>query len=191
MRCLAVIILAAVVLSGCVGTPRTYGETVRQIYTPTEYGRGAGGRDLWTQFRGDPFDLGDEVFQAGMIDLLAYHPPKPQPTNFTTDPDDSADTDFRVVFVFDPPTSFLNSELCRLPMKLPKGAGGNRPLTAAAAFCRNQGLMTAVRGSLDLAADLDDPAFDGLIGQMVDSLFPNFNPSQDDDDNCFLRRRCR
>jgi len=191
MRCLAVIILATAVLSGCVGTPRTYGETIRSIYSPTEFGRGAGGRDLWTQFRGDPFGLGDEAFQAGMIDLLAYHPPKPQPTNFTTDPDENADTNFRVVFVFDPPVSFLNSHLCRLPLRLPKGDGSNRPLKVAAAFCRNQGLMTAVRGSLDLAADLDDPAFDGLIGQMVDALFPNFNPSQDDDDDCFLPRRCR
>ncbi|MGI9421027.1 MAG: hypothetical protein ACR2RA_24645 [Geminicoccaceae bacterium] len=182
--------LGAVGLGGCVGAPQTYGESVRSAYSPTEYGFGAARRDLWTQFRGDPFGLGDEAFQAGMIDILAHHPPKPQPTNFTTDPGDSADTDYRVVFLFDPPRSFTNGRLCRLPLGLPKGRGGAKPLHVAAAFCRNEGTLTAVRGRLDLAAGLDDPAFDALIGQMVDELFPNFNPSQDDD-GCFLPTRCR
>ena len=190
MRWIALVLVLTFGLGGCVGAPRTYGETVRSPYSPTEFGYGAGRRDLWTQFRGDPFELGDEEFQARMIEILAHHPPKPQPTNFTTAPGDSADTDYRVVFVFDPPTSFLNGDLCRLPLRLPKGAGGTKPLNAAAAFCRNQGVLTAVRGNLDLAAGTDDPAFDALIGQMVDELFPNFNPNQDDD-GCLIPGRCR
>ena len=190
MRWIALFVLLSLGLGGCVGAPRTYGETVRSTYSPTEFGYGAARRDLWTQFRGDPFEIGDEAFQAAMIDILAYHPPKPQPTNFTTDPDDSADTDYRVVFLFDPPRSFLNSGLCRLPVELPSGAGEAKPLNVAAAFCRNEGVLTAVRGSLDVAAGLDDPAFDALIGQMVDDLFPNSNPNQDDDD-CFNPLLCR
>lgn len=190
MRWIAVTLLFAMGLSGCVGAPRTYGEVVRQSYSPTEFGFGAARRDLWTQFRGDPFEMGDEAFQEAMIDILAHHPPKPQPTNFTTEPGESADTDYRVVFVFDPPRSFVTNPLCRLPLRLPKGPGGVKPLEVAAAFCRNEGVLTAVRGNLDLAAGPDDPAFDALIGQMVDDLFPNFNPNQDGDDCSFLRR-CR
>ena len=192
---LAVILLALVGLSaglgGCVGAPQTYGEVVRSTYSPTEYGYGAARRDLWTQVRGDPFAMGDEAFQAALIDILAHHPPKPQPTHFTTDPEESADTDYRVVFLFDPPRSYVSNQLCRLPLELPEGDGGARPLHAAAAFCRNEGVLTAVRGGLDLAAGPDDPAFDALIGQMVDELFPNFNPNQDDDDRCFPAFRCR
>ena len=191
MRWIALFVLLSLGLGGCVGAPRTYGETVRSTYSPTEFGFGAGRRDLWTQFRGDPFEIGDEAFQDGVIEILAHHPPKPQPTNFTTEPGDSADTDYRVVFLFDPPRSFTSGQLCRLPLKLPKGEGGAKPLNVAAAFCRNQGTLTSVRGSLDLAAGLDDPAFDALIGQMVDELFPNFNPNQDDDDGCSFLRRCR
>jgi len=74
---------------------------------------------------------------------------------------------------------------------LPKGEGATKPLNAAAAFCRNQGVLTAVRGSLDLAAGTDDPAFNALIGQMVDDLFPNINPNQDNDDGCLIPTRCR
>ncbi|MDH3658653.1 MAG: hypothetical protein OEU92_01280 [Alphaproteobacteria bacterium] len=192
MRWIALILLTTLGLSGCVGAPRTYGEFVQSTYSPTEFGFGAARRDLWTQFRGDPFGLGDEAFQAGMIDILAHHPPKPQPTNFTTDPGDSADTDYRVVFLFDPPTSLLQTRLCRLPLELPSGPGGAQPMQVAAAFCRYEGVLTAVRGQLDAATGLDDPAFDALIGQMVDALFPNFNPSQDDDDGFpFLLRRRR
>ena len=188
---LTIVLLALAGLSGCVGAPRTYGEVVRSAYSPTEFGYGAARRDLWTQFRGDPFEMGDEAFHAAMIDILARHPPKPQPTNFTTEPGDSADTDYRVIFLFDPPRSYTTNRLCRLPTDLPKGRGGTKPLFAAAAFCRNQRVLTAVRGQLDLAAGTDDPAFDALIGQMVDELFPNFNPNQDDDDGCFPPLRCR
>jgi hypothetical protein len=181
--------MGTLLLGGCVGAPRTYGETVNSAYSPTEFGFGAARRDLWTQMRGDPFGLGDQAFQAGVIDILAHHPPKPQPATFTTDPGDDADTDYRVVFLFDPPVSFTSGELCRLPLDLPKGGGSAKPLNAAAAFCRGQGTLTAVRGSLDLAAGLDDPAFDALIGQMVDELFPSADPDEDDDD-CFFLPGC-
>lgn len=190
MRWMVPIILLVLGLSGCAGAPKTYGESVRSSYSRSEFGYGAGRRDLWTQFRGDPFEIGKEDFQARMIEILAHHPPKPQPTNYTTEPGDSANTNYRVVFFFDPPKSFLNSQLCRLPTKLPKGDGGTRPLNVAAAFCRNQGMLTAIRGSLTPIEGMSDPAFDALIGQMVDGLFPNIDPSQDDDDCGFLLR-CR
>lgn len=176
--------------AGCVGAPKTYGEFVQSTYSPTEYGYGAARRDLWTQIRGDPFGLGDEAFQARVIDILAHHPPKPQPTNFTTDPDETADTDYRVVFLFDPPTKLISTRLCRLPQGLPRGQANTKPLRVAAAFCRNQGVLTAVRGDLDFIESIDDPAFDVLIGQLVDALFPNFNPNQRDNDGFpFLLRR--
>lgn len=190
MRQVTFIFLLLLGLAGCVGAPSTYGEFVQSTYSPTEFGYGAARRDLWTQVRGDPFDLGDEAFQARLIDILAYHPPKPQPTNFTTDPDESADTDYRVVFLFDPPTRLLSTSLCRLPLDLPSSDAGTEPLRVAAAFCRNQGVLTSVRGKLDFIESPDDPAFDVLIGQLVDALFPNFNPNQDDNDGFpFLLRR--
>ncbi len=177
-------------LMGCAGAPTTYGEFVQTTYSPSEFGYGAARRDLWTQVRGDPFGLGDEAFQAAMIEILAHHPPKPQPTNYTTAPGESADTDYRVVFLFDPPTKLLRTRLCRLPLRLPRGEAGTKPLHVAAAFCRNQGVLTSVRGKLDFIESIEDPAFDALIGQMVDDLFPNVDPSQDDDGGFpFLLRR--
>lgn len=189
MRQLLSIVSLLLGLVGCVGAPSTYGEFVQSTYSPTEFGYGAARRDLWTQFRGDPFNLGDDDFQAAMIEILAHHPPKPQPTHFTTDPDETADTDYRVVFLFDPPTKLLQTRLCRLPLNLPRGDTSGRPLRVAAAFCRNEGVLTAVRGELDFVESIEDPAFDALIGQMVDDLFPNFNPNQDDDDSPFFLRR--
>ena len=60
----AIAMLLVFGLAGCVGAPSTYGEFVQSTYSPTEFGFGAARRDLWTQFRGDPFGLGDEAFQA-------------------------------------------------------------------------------------------------------------------------------
>ena len=179
-------------LAGCVGQPITYGEFVQTTYSPTEFGYGAARRDLWTQFRGNPFDLSDDDFRDAMIDILAHHPPRPQPTNFTIDPGPSADTDYRVVFVFDPPVKLLQTRLCRLPLELPKGDAKARPLNVAAAFCRNEGVLTAVRGRLDYIESIEDPAFDALIGQLVYDLFPNVDPTEDDGGQFpFLRRRRR
>jgi hypothetical protein len=190
MRPLVSTMLFILCLGGCVGAPTTYGEFVQSSYNPSEFGYGAARRDLWTQMRGDPFGLGDDAFQAQVIEILAHHPPKPQPAHFTTDPDDSADTDYRVVFLFDPPTTLLQTRLCRLPLDLPSGQDGTKSLHVAAAFCRNQGVLTAVRGKLDYVESIEDPAFDALIGQMVDELFPNDDPNDDDDDGVpFIRRR--
>lgn len=189
MRHVSSVVFLLLGLVGCIGAPSTYGEFVQTTYSPTEYGYGAARRDLWTQFRGDPFELGDDAFQAGMIDILSRHPPKPQPTNFTIDPDETANTDYRVVFLFDPPTKLLSTRLCRLPLNLPSSKAGTKPLRVAAAFCRNQGVLTSVRGKLDFVESMNDPRFDALIGQTVDALFPNFNPSQDDDGFPFLLRR--
>lgn len=189
MRYLLSAVTFLLALVGCVGAPSTYGEFVQTTYNPSEFGYGAARRDLWTQFRGDPFELGDEDFQTGMIEILAHHPPKPQPTHFTTDPDGSANTDYRVVFLFDPPTKLLSTQLCRLPLDLPRGEIVGKSLHVAAAFCRNEGVLTAIRGKLNFVESIEDPAFDALIGQMVDGLFPNFSPNRDGNGAPFFLRR--
>ena len=171
--------------------PLTHSETIRSRYDRAEFGFGAARRDLWTQFRGDPLELGDEDFQAGMLEILARHPPKPQPTNFTTEPDESANTDYRAVFVFDPPVGFNNLELCRLPIELPEGPAQTEPLNVAAAFCVKEGLLTAVRGRVDVRDGLDDPALDALMSDIIDALFPNIGDNFDDDDGCFPPTICR
>jgi hypothetical protein len=166
-------------LSGCSGAPKVYGEYVQSTYSTTEFGYGAGHRDLWTQFRGDPFGLGDDAFADSMTDVLRRHPPRPQPANYTTDPGESARQNYRVVFYFDPPTSYLTTRLCRLPQPMSSGEGGKKPLRVAAAFCRGQGVLTAVRGHLDDVDGIDDPAFDRLIGQLVYALFPTHDSDRD------------
>jgi hypothetical protein len=167
--------------AACADQPATYGEVVRGGYNPVEFGYAAGRRDLLTEFRGDPFGLGDAAFEDRMVALLARHQPKQQPTNYTTDPGPDARTDYRVVFVFDPPVSFLPNQLCRDGGALPAGAGGAAPLEAAAAFCRGGGALTSVRGRLDTAYGVEDKRFEALIGQMVDALFPRDDPNDDDD----------
>jgi len=194
MRWITLSMITIVGLVGCTSfssLPLIYGETVRARYDRAEFGFGAARRDLWTQFRGDPFELGDEAFQAGMIDILARHPPKPQPTNFTTEPDESADTNYRAVFIFDPPAGFTNVQLCRLPLKLPKGPAETKPLDVAAAFCLQQGVLTAIRGRVDVEDGLDDPALDALMSDIIEGLFPNIGNNNDDEDGCFPPVVCR
>ena len=169
-------------LSSCANQTRIYRNTVTTNYRPAEYGYGAGRRDLLTVIRGDPFGLGQQRFEAAMIEVLARHPPRPQPTNFTTTPGPSARLAYRAVFLFDAPPAVLDRRLCRQPVEdLPQVEIGEA-LRITAAFCRNQGLLTAVAGDIPGGlTGIDDPKFDDLIELVIARLFPNVNPDTDDD----------
>lgn len=182
----ALIIGAGLVLllSSCANQTRIYRNTVTTNYRPIEYGYGAGRRDLLTVIRGDPFGLGKQQFEAAMIEILARHPPRPQPTNFTTTPGPSARLAYRAVFLFDAPPALLDRGLCRQPVdQLPRVEIGEA-LRITAAFCRDQGLLTAVAGDIPAGVTgIDDPKFDDLIELVIAGLFPNKDPDTDDDRN--------
>lgn len=180
----ALIIGAGLVLllSSCANQTRIYRNTVTTNYRPAEYGYGAGRRDLMTVVRGDPFGLGEQQFEAAMIEVLARHPPRPQPTNFTTTPGPSARLAYRAVFLFDAPPALLDRHLCRLPLDVPRVETGEA-VRITAAFCRNQGLLTAVTGDVrGGVVGIDDPKFDALINLAIAGLFPNKDPDRDNDD---------
>ena len=167
-------------LGACAGAPLIYNELVTSSYNPTEYGYGAGRRDLATEIRGDPFEIGQERFEAAVLAALARHPPRPQPTNFTTDPGPSARPQYRALFLFDAPRGVPRLSLCRRPVPVPQVETGDA-VRVTAAFCREQGVLSAATGEVDGLEGVDDPAFDALISQVVFALFPPFDPNDDDD----------
>lgn len=168
--------LVAALLAGCAGQTRIYNTEVAPAYSPTEYGYGAGRRDLTTVIRGDPFQLGEEPFQAQFVELLNRHQPIMQPTHFTTTPGPSARPIYRAVFVFD--SAYVQpTALCQQPLDVPPADTGPT-VRVIAAFCRWGGYLTTATGEVDVAS-LDDPRFASLIGQMVLVLFPPVDPTED------------
>ena len=178
-----------ILVSGCAGPTVLYNHSVYNRYSPVEFGVAAGRKDLKTVVYGDPFGMGHERFAEASVAVLNRHDPPPQPTNFTLEPGESANPSYRVVLVFDAP-DVPTIRLCQEPP--PRGAqsaGNDGTLYVAAAFCLNQGELTAVKGKVADVETVDDPKFDRLLGQVVIALFPRSDPNQDDDGNILLLGR--
>ncbi len=169
-------LVTVLLLCGCAGQTLVYDNQLSPAYRPTEYGYGAGRRDLTTVIRGDPFQLGDEAFQARFVEILNRHQPLLQPTHFTTTPGPSARPIYRAVFLFDVGTVIPN-RLCSEPLNVPSVDTG-KTVRVTAAFCRWQGYLSTVTGEVEVES-IDDPRLDNLIGQMILLLFPPIDPTRD------------
>jgi hypothetical protein len=178
MRCPWIGLAVVLLLVGCAGQTLVYNEQLSPAYRPTEYGYGAGRRDFTTVIQGDPFQLGEEEFQAQFVDLLNRHQPILQPTHFTTTPGPSARPIYRAVFLFNT-KAVLPNQMCRQPLDVPAVDLG-KTVRVMAAFCRWQGSLSTVTGEVEVES-IDDPRFESLIGQMILLLFPPVDPSEDGD----------
>ena len=177
------VLAGGLLTSACAGSPVLYNHFVNSRYSPTEYGVGAGRKDLETVIQGDPFGIGTAEFAAATTAILNRHQPVLQPTHFTTAPGEDASPDHRMVLLFDRPEIPV-FRLCREPLPAPAAEAPvrapDRTLHAAAAFCLHQGELTAVEGEVDGVAGVDDPAFERLLAQIVRALFPPTDPNEDD-----------
>lgn len=167
-------------LAGCAERTLVYNQSISPAYRTTEFGYGAGRRDLTTEIRGDPFNMGQENFDRALVEILNRHEPRPQPTHFTTTPGDSARPAYRALLLFDAPPAVSSLRVCRGPSAVPQVDPGET-VRVTAAFCRSGGALTSLTAEVDAPAGVDDPAFDRLIGQVVALLFPLHNPDRDDD----------
>jgi hypothetical protein len=180
---IAAALAGGVLTTACAGQPILYNEFVHSGYSPTEYGVGAGRKDLRMVVYGDPFGLGEAEFAAATVAILNRHQPFLQPTHFTTTPDESASARHRMVLIFDQPRIPV-FRLCRTPITTPPARPAEpapaRTLHVSAAFCLHGGELTAVQGKIDGVEGVDDPKLDRLLGQIVLALFPPIDPNDDD-----------
>ena len=164
-------------LLGCADQSLIYNVQLSPAYNRTEYGYGAGRRDLTTVIYGDPFQLGEEPFQAQFIEVLNRHQSILQPTHFTTTPGPSARPIYRAVFLFDR-AIVTPTRVCTAPESVPPVDLGDT-VRVTAGFCRRGGYLSSVTGEVKVSS-LDDPRFGDMIGQMILLLFPPVDPNDDD-----------
>lgn len=163
-------------LTGCAGQPTLYSNYVATTYTPTEFGVGAGRKDLRVEVRGDPFAMGEAAFAEATVDILRRFQPRPQPTNFTLEPGDNSNPAYRMALLFDAPRAVNAISGCRNP---PVAETEAEIVRVSAMFCRNQGTLTQTSGELEGVTSVDDPRFADLMHQIVIALFPIKDPQRD------------
>lgn len=169
-------LMGMVVLAACANQPRTYSGYVATAYTPTEYGVGAGRKDLRVEVRGDPFEMGQDAFAVATVEILQRYQPRPQPTHFTLEPGENANPAFRMALLFDAPPAVNAISACQTPPVTETSPGDVR---VSAMFCRHQGTLTKITGQIDGVTGVDDPKFAELLHQIVIALFPTEDLQRD------------
>lgn len=168
---LIVLALAAPALAGC-GLSRVVSSERSSAYTPMAALYAFSDRDAKVEIIGNPFG-GDSAALAEAVTAAMRGRASGLNTRFTTMPNETARTNYRLAFVFNPVGYGSQGRVCRQPLAVePPQAGPPYKLYVEAAFCDGDGDFTAARGWLDAATGLADPNLRHLIGDLTHSLFP-------------------
>ena len=172
--------VATALLMGCVGLaacadgPSTYSWSDYKNKIDAFYSNGVGGRDLLLIVDGDPFSVPDDAFAHKVEASLANAPISREPTRPLLSPNDTANTRYWVVYVFNPPTDLFGNDICQRGTSgaRSKGFGPSRAgvVEAVAAFCVEGRALTETAGHTS-ADGPDDPRFTKLTRLMVADLF--------------------
>ncbi len=176
MRRFVILALMALGLAGCAGGMNTiYFTDQWPPYSPSLVNYAAQSGTLPVQIAGNPFPSPAEP------EAIANAVPIPGyiiPTKPTTMPNVNANMNFRLAFAFNPVNpnqSFDN--LCRdiagIAVRPPNG----QETIIMAAFCSVDRAIAYTEGKTGPVQSLADPAYRGLMGDMMLAMLPPYDPS--------------
>jgi hypothetical protein len=181
-RSAALAALGLVALTGCAATGVIEFVQVKPGYSQQQFAYAAGGRDLMTDVRGNPFAMPQEEFSAAVTDAMqrAHFGP---PTRFTTTPGETARLNYRVRLLFNGPAASTGAVVCAGEPAIvgPSPQAGNVRLLAA--FCNGERPMSYLSAHAGGIQDAHDPAFRDFMRQITTTLFPPQN-REEQDRNC-------
>jgi hypothetical protein len=165
-------VAALVLVAACApGNVRLTQLDITPTYSPNEFAYAAAGRDLQVVIVGNPFDGDQAAFEAAVTDAMQGRH-WGQPTNFTTMPGAEARLTFRVVLIFNPRVGMNAARQCREEALAVQTVPTDDQIELSAAFCREDGVRTRIRGRVSRATGPEDVAFRELVGQVTNGLFP-------------------
>lgn len=172
-RMLISLCLAAGVL-GCAGPYASYyGDDTSALYRQREVHSAAAQGPVPLLIRGTPFPGIDAMRLAGATIAGMSRSAALAPVRLTTAEPGPRSVDYRFIVAFGEPMLGANG-LCAAP-DAPFTQGDR--LTATAAFCIGDRLLSAIRGRLyETVRGPEDPAFGAFLHGLTDSLLPPYNP---------------
>jgi hypothetical protein len=145
-------------------------------YDPNELHYAGDDRDFWTVVLGNPFGAPQQVVDGAVTDAMS-DTRWGKRTHFTTTPDDSARTSYRIIMLINGNTA-TGQRICGYHPDQPLGPGDHgSKVHVVATFCRGAYALTQAVGSVD-AAGVDDPEFRRFIRQLMANLLPMENPNR-------------
>jgi hypothetical protein len=145
-------------------------------YKPNEMHYAGDNRDFWTLVLGNPFGTPQQVVDGAVTDAMS-DTRWGKRTNFTTTPDDSARTTYRIIMLINGNTA-TGQRICGYHPDQPLGPGDHgSKVHVVATFCRGGYALTQAVGKVD-ADGADDPEFRQFIRQLMANLLPMRNPNR-------------
>lgn len=141
------------------------------------------GRDVYVIVQGGGYGVDQASFRQAVLNNM-QHARGGLNTRFTSNPTHNYNSDYKVVMLFNGPTSAQADELCQRPEQY----AAVTPIASAemhvlAAFCRFDSPLTEVSGRAAGVTTVNDAHFASLIRQTVGDLFPptDDRPQKDSD----------
>ncbi len=151
---------------------RVYGR-----YSTTEIQWAAGGgRDFKVVVRNTPAGTAPDGFEQKVIDAIQGQITF-MITNFTTTPGESANTNYRIAFFFDAPSTTNGFALCDRRRDLPATAPQSGETVVLGALCLRDDPLTEAFATMVGAAP-GTPEFDRLMSQLIRTLLPRRQPGR-------------
>jgi hypothetical protein len=142
------------------------------------------GRDVYVIVQGGGYGVDQASFRQAVLNNM-QRARGGLNTRFTSNPTVNYNSDYKVVMLFNGPTSAQPDDLCRRPDQF----AAVTPIASAethvlAAFCRFDSPLTEVSGRAAGVTAVTDARFASLIRQTVGDLFPptDDRPQEDSDD---------
>ncbi len=147
-------------------------ENISSTYSSGEFRYAVESGELRVVVVGNPFGGDQAAFERAVTDAMKGRHWGP-PVRFTTNPGPGAREAYRVVMIFNPPTTLIGERVCRgnaqeITSKTPQAD----ETVVFAVFCLSDGFLTQVQGTVRGATGFDDPSFRELVGQATQALFP-------------------
>lgn len=183
MRTTLLVMAVLFLASACSMDVRLTQQEVSPSYKAGEFAYAGAGRDMRVVVVGNPFGGDQATFGGVVTDRMQGNHWGPR-THFTTTPNETARSSYRVVMLFDPPRTLVGMRLCRVEgSSLPTVRTGDE-IILFAAFCRGNESMTEIKGRIAGATGPEDPVFGDLIAQVTNALFPPDRRFEDDHGGC-------
>lgn len=170
-------------LGACAWDVRLTQQEISPSYKAGEFAYAGAGRDMRVVVAGNPFGGDQPTFGKAVTDRMQGNHWGPR-THFTTTPNETARSSYRVVMLFGPPRNLVGMRLCREEGAALPTAQTGKEIILFAAFCRSNETMTEIKGRIAGATGPDDPVFGDLVAQVTNALFPPDRRFEDDHGGC-------
>lgn len=173
----ALVALSALSLAAC--ETSVYAVTQERLYAPSRAHFAAGGKNLPTFIRGNPFGtsqalINDMLIQDMRRGMQALDTALRRRPNFTIGGADSGSSGYWVALALNPAAGVDAAALCADPqsVEISKAPIREGRIEARMVFCYDGHVLSTSHGVLDGAIDQNDPRFHGMIASMTRVLFP-------------------